>query len=44
VILGADRSRRHVGVLSGDSVVGNWFEATDVRVIASGTFHARRTR
>ena len=44
VILGADRRRRHVGVLSGDSVVGSWFEATDVRVIASGTFQARRTR
>jgi len=42
VILGADRSRRHVGVLSGDSVVGNWLEATGVRVIASGTFRARR--
>jgi len=42
VILGADRTRRHVGVLSGDSVVGNWLEATAVRVIASGTFRARR--
>jgi len=44
VILGVDHSRRHVGVLSGDSLVGNWIESTDLRVIASGTFRARRTQ
>jgi len=44
VILGTDRRRRHVGVLAADSVIGNWLEATDVRVSASGTFRARRTQ
>ena len=42
VVLSAGRTRRHIGTFVGDSVRGAWIEASDVQVIATGSFRGRK--
>lgn len=44
MVLDPTLSRHHTGEIHGDSLSGTWVELTDRGVVASGTYHARRTR
>lgn len=42
VVLGAGRTRRHMGTIVGDSVRGAWIEMSDVQVLGTGSFRGRK--
>ena len=44
VVLDPASTRRHSGSVRGDSLVGNWVQASSVGLVAAGTFRAHRIR
>jgi hypothetical protein len=44
LVVNPTNTRRHSGVVSGDSLIGTWVQLSDVGVAASGTFRAMRIK